>query len=1331
MSNVTHRIATAATTNVKTYTSGSFTPAAGDLLVAFVTATGMISPGILTDTQNLGWDLVATALKATSADTVYTFISKKLAANSAMTVTFDGSGDTATGCVIQVASVSGMTLTGLQALRQKLEVSNHAIGTPAPAFPGSCLTGNPTLGIIANATNPAGMTPPTSWTENSDTGYATPTLGAEYVSRDSGFTGTTVTWGSSSSAYAAIIIELNAQGAPTTVLDTTTDPQTTLAPALAFTGTDPQADAITYQTQIDTKPSFDSQASAPAFVQGVTATMASSSPYSSAAFGASTTPGNLIVVTIADDSFDPNGVIINVTDNKGNTFKRIGTPQEGASGQDVVQMWYAYNIAGGAGHTITVNQDLATSSNGSFVAQEFSVTGADDPLDKTAKAAGTSTAPNSGATATLSSDNQLVVAGMACDTVQTPTAGTGYTNLQQNGSGTPATQVAMESKVVAATTAVTGAFTITSTHWGCIVATFRVANTPLFNKLSASDAGFVDITNGAHTDPFTSAEQVSFTPQTNLTNGTTYYWRSRGKDPSGSAYWGPWPAAKTFLVTAATQVSVTKSLKYTVKKTPSALTKGLKYYVLPVSENFEGGIPGKFDSVGTVWGGGTATLDTGSKISGANSVKFGATAEGSAVALKDLVEQFSEIYIQFKVYIQSSGFFGASGFLGLLALRDAADANRIYFNLEDYGTKKLTINGDASYAAAIDIPVDQIVRVEMYIKKNATTGAVKVWLNNGVSASPDYNSGAINTGALTFQKIALGQTYAPEAVGFFWIDDVKYSNVFIGGVAAPVSVTKSLQYTVKKTPTAPTKSLQYTVKTVPTAKTKSLQYEVKKAVAATKSLKYTTKAPVAPTKSLKYTVKKTPTAGTKSLKYTVVTTPPIEIVDAANTTGGVGIGFGQTPNPQARGQGFKTTGSLITAVAFKLNSVGSKGMLVVFDNADSNSKPTGVYKTGIYSFEITNGNLATSLKKFALPVALPVTPGNQYVFYLVPWDTSTHAYADDYRDWDSNVGNPYANGKQSYYDTSSGGSWNNNDSGNADSVFRIYTMPAGMTKSLRYTVKPSVAITKSLRYVIPAATSKTKSLKYCVVKPASATKSLYYEINKSLDTDCMTIGFTTQRAITKGLHYTVKTHPSALTKSLSYAVDLSRSITKSLKYTVKKNAAITKSLRYTVTAHSALTKSLKYTVAKTKAAITKSLGYVLALPTKVVLSLRYVIKSPVVKTKSLAYRLVSQPATVTKSLRYGILIPSTNTKSLTYEVTANAVVTKSLGYRVVVPGVRTLGLQYVVPGRIVLTKSLKYAVPERKQLSKSLTYELRKYPYKRKHGPGPYYPKPFNPYHKL
>ena len=105
-------------------------------------------------------------------------------------------------------------------------------------------------------------------------------------------------------------------------------------------------------------------------------------------------------------------------------------------------------------------------------------------------------------------------------------------------------------------------------------------------------------------------------------------------------------------------------------------------------------------------------------------------------------------------------------------------------------------------------------------------------------------------------------------------------------VKKATSITKSLQYEVRRTPSAitksdsyavkvvssKTKSMQYCVKYAPSAKTKSLQYAVKRVMTAiTKTARYAvSKGQSAVTKSVMYAVKHTPASISKTGKYTII-----------------------------------------------------------------------------------------------------------------------------------------------------------------------------------------------------------------------------------------------------------------------------------------------------------------------------------------------------------------------------------------------------------------------------------------------------------------------------
>lgn len=213
MAQVTHRVSTPSTSNTNSYPSGAFTPAVGDLLVVFVGVTASAIDGTLVDSQGGTYTLVRTASKNTSADRLLLFVANQLVASAtSTTVTYDCTGDNGTGCIIHVASVAGMSRSGASAISQQAAQNNQAGGAaPAPVFAFNCKTTDPTLGCVFNATNPAGMNPPTNWNEGAaDVGYNTPPTGSEYVWRNSGFTGTTITWASNSATeFCALTVELD------------------------------------------------------------------------------------------------------------------------------------------------------------------------------------------------------------------------------------------------------------------------------------------------------------------------------------------------------------------------------------------------------------------------------------------------------------------------------------------------------------------------------------------------------------------------------------------------------------------------------------------------------------------------------------------------------------------------------------------------------------------------------------------------------------------------------------------------------------------------------------------------------------------------------------------------------------------------------------------------------------------------------------------------------------------------------------------------------------------------------------------------------------------
>jgi Domain of unknown function (DUF2341)/Concanavalin A-like lectin/glucanases superfamily len=74
--------------------------------------------------------------------------------------------------------------------------------------------------------------------------------------------------------------------------------------------------------------------------------------------------------------------------------------------------------------------------------------------------------------------------------------------------------------------------------------------------ISGVDAGFLNTQTGGDLSPFASNETVSYTIQSPLTNGLTYWWRARARDPGGSITWSDYSDPTSFTVDTGITTSV-------------------------------------------------------------------------------------------------------------------------------------------------------------------------------------------------------------------------------------------------------------------------------------------------------------------------------------------------------------------------------------------------------------------------------------------------------------------------------------------------------------------------------------------------------------------------------------------------------------------------------------------------------------------------------------------------------------------------------------------------------------------------------------------------------
>jgi hypothetical protein len=209
-------------------TTVTATPTLDDLIIVIAGTSGLAGgTTTVTDNSSDGFgttpgytqiDVDRTGFSTTGVLTMW--VRNRLIKSGTSTI-FTAAQVGSTGGGLQVCRVSGMSIVGLGAVRGAGGQSTiTAATTPAPVllrrvgttFSGTqaALTANLCIGVVMNGSNPATMTAPASWTESVDLGYITPTTGMETAFRNSGETGSTITWGSTTAtAGASMAIELD------------------------------------------------------------------------------------------------------------------------------------------------------------------------------------------------------------------------------------------------------------------------------------------------------------------------------------------------------------------------------------------------------------------------------------------------------------------------------------------------------------------------------------------------------------------------------------------------------------------------------------------------------------------------------------------------------------------------------------------------------------------------------------------------------------------------------------------------------------------------------------------------------------------------------------------------------------------------------------------------------------------------------------------------------------------------------------------------------------------------------------------------------------------
>ncbi len=192
----------------------------GDLIVLIGVASGSNGISAITPTDNHSdgngaYTLIQSSVKNGSTDQVAVYARNALIGSNSASVNFTHAQGTTSGGGLVLYKISGMSLTGSASARQSPKQDNQpGSSTPSPLASSNFIATNPVIGVMFNASNPAGITPRSGYSEGEDDGWFTPTTGIESIYISSGETATAssgLSWGSTSATgFGAIVVEFNA-----------------------------------------------------------------------------------------------------------------------------------------------------------------------------------------------------------------------------------------------------------------------------------------------------------------------------------------------------------------------------------------------------------------------------------------------------------------------------------------------------------------------------------------------------------------------------------------------------------------------------------------------------------------------------------------------------------------------------------------------------------------------------------------------------------------------------------------------------------------------------------------------------------------------------------------------------------------------------------------------------------------------------------------------------------------------------------------------------------------------------------------------------------------
>lgn len=213
------------------------------------------------------------------------------------------------------------------------------------------------------------------------------------------------------------------------------------------------------------------------FVQSGNGATSASTPVTSGAI--TTTSHNFLVAIV---SANQTGTL-SITDNKNNVWRQVGTSQLDPGGINTIGLFFATNITGGSGHTVS-GATTGSIPNMAIIVQEFTGPATSGAFDIRAQANGTGASASSGATLVTNFTQELVIGAGSDGGGSGLTVGAGYSNLTTKADGGSSNFLGMQSKIITTTGTQTSTMTVGSGgNWTQFVATFRPGTSTLATKI--------------------------------------------------------------------------------------------------------------------------------------------------------------------------------------------------------------------------------------------------------------------------------------------------------------------------------------------------------------------------------------------------------------------------------------------------------------------------------------------------------------------------------------------------------------------------------------------------------------------------------------------------------------------------------------------------------------------------------------------------------------------------------------------------------------------------------------------------------------------------------